>query len=792
MGNMSIDEIIKQAEKIKQEAEYQLQKAEKRLDEKAKLAIEEVSVQPDDVEKLVDDVKEFVPLHKKQSSFDINKTIAVGKLNTDSASDDIKVAKNGATAVIGDLQKTKNISSVSEESKTKPVILSTNTKVDKASDLQEMPTLVSVDSLDNGFHYNAGSDFEEDFGVQMTFDGFDDKIEDVPTIDEEVAEKILRERREEKVGKFRLFGPEETDKDLDEKKVIKTDYASESDKATVAKKMRNNEASIKRKIIITVVVGAVSLLLTLFKESAYFPSFLTSHTAYFAVALVLNIVAFVVNFNIIIHGFRFKNGINFDFTVAISSILVLLHTALLTFVEDLWLDNGVLLLSVGCFAMVMSQLGKLKMIKRVEDGFDFLTDGEDKYTLENITNTVDAQIISRGILDDDEPLIKTSVKTDFPTNFLNISCKNEPADKIATPLTLAMLGLSLVLFVVVGIIDNFNTGFNMFLCSFSIASPVVALFATNSLLWDVSKITSRFGARVCGFEGAVMADNANAMVMEASDFFDRTSCDEHGIKIFNNAKIDEVLLYSAAVMIKTKSPLAHVFDDVIIGKQSILPPVENVVYENKMGTSAWVYGKKVLVGNRNLLLAHGVSVPKEEFEQKYTQRGRCALYLAVDGKICAMFILSYSANPDLKRELKKLEKSGITLILRSCDPYINEQSLSELFGLPEGFIRVMNYSSARVFEKYSNMNVEKSPAYVIHNGTALSFVCAMRGAENIVSSRSLIKFLVSFGSAIGFGIIALLAIIGAYAQVTAVGILAFQIIWGAFVILISKLKRIGL
>ena len=506
---------------------------------------------------------------------------------------------------------------------------------------------------------------------------------------------------------------------------------------------------------------------------------------------MLNIIAFVVNINIIIHGFRFKNGINYDFSIALSSILVLVHTTLLAFVEDLWIDNGVLLLSVSCFAMLMSQLGKLRMIKRVKNGFDFLTDSDDKYTLENITNTVDAQIIARGIIED-EPLIKTSVKTDFSTNYLNISCKNEPADKIATPITLGMLGLGLVLFIAVGIMDNFNRGFNMFLCSISIASPVEALFATNSVLWDVSKITLRNGALVCGYEGALMADNANAMVMEASDFFDRTSCDEHGIKIFNNAKIDEVLLYSAAVMIKTKSPLAHVFDDVIIGKQSILPPVENIVYENKMGTSAWVYGKKVLVGNRNLLLAHGVSVPKEDYEKKYTQRGRCALYLAVDGKICAMFILSYSANPDLKRELKKLEKSGITLILRSCDPYINEQSLSELFGLPNGFIRVMNCSSARVFEKYSDMSVEKSPAYVIHNGTALSFVSAMRGAENIASSKGLIRFLVSFGSAIGFGVVALLAVIGAYAQVSALSILAFQIIWSVFVLLISKVKRIGL
>ena len=57
--------------------------------------------------------------------------------------------------------------------------------------------------------------------------------------------------------------------------------------------------------------------------------------------------------------------------------------------------------------------------------------------------------------------------------------------------------------------------------------------------------------------------------------------------------------------------------------------------------------------------------------------------LAVGGKVCAMFVVSYSADADLKRELKKLEKSGVTIILKTGDPYINEESVAKLFDLPE-------------------------------------------------------------------------------------------------------------
>ncbi len=97
--------------------------------------------------------------------------------------------------------------------------------------------------------------------------------------------------------------------------------------------------------------------------------------------------------------------------------------------------------------------------------------------------------------------------------------------------------------------------------------------------------------------------------------------------------MDDALLLTATVIMKTKSPLKHVFDDVIVGKQAILPEVDTVIYEDKMGTSAWIYQKKVLVGNRDLPIRHGISVPKEEYENKYATNGRKALYLAVAGKL---------------------------------------------------------------------------------------------------------------------------------------------------------------
>ncbi|MGN0458329.1 MAG: hypothetical protein ACI4IL_05100 [Eubacterium sp.] len=801
---LSIDEIIQRAEQIKAQAEAELRSAEKSLDEKARLARDEVKVDTQAVMQKIEeltaeeeDVKEFTPSAKGNDktqpvklNFNKEKEKRIRGLSDDDFTKEITLQESDEDMKIVD----ENDEDIFEDSlfpyeKTRPVVISTDSRVNEDSDLQEIPTIMSsrqVKSFDN-----IQEDFDEETGVQLSFDGFDDVIEKVPSIDEKEAEKQLFEQRREKVNKFRLFGPDETDKELGDKSFAGKDYKDVHDGNDILNNLLSRKHNIHLQLAFTGLITVLLLLLTIFKDSGVLPNVLSSNSVYFAVSLALVVVCLIANYNVILHGLNLKKGINSDFPVTILSAIIVAQNIGFLLNGDLWLDNGVLLSAALSFALIMSQLGKRQLMVRVIDNFDFIVNSENKYTVENIANTVDAEIISRGHLEDEDPIIKTSVKTDFPTNFMEISCKNEPADRLAKYLSPITVLLSIILLVVVGIMDNFNTGINMAVCALTIASPIATLFFTNNLLSDVSAELDKFASRVCGYEGAVMASNANAMVMEAADLFGKQSCDLLGIKVFNKTKVDDAIIYTAAVIIQTKSPLAHVFDDVIIGKQDILPTVENVTYEDKMGTSAWVYGHKVLVGNRELLIHHGVNVPKESFEQKFTRKNRKALYLAIDGKIKAMFVVSYSADPDMKRELKKLEKSGITIIVRSCDPYINEESLTNLFSLPKGYIRVMNYPAAMVYKKYSDLNVEKSPAYIVHNGTAKGFVSAMRASGLIISSKRLINFLVSFGSAFGFATVALFALIQGYGQITCTAIIGFQVIWNIFVLIITKLKRIG-
>ncbi len=807
--NMSLDDIIRLSEKIRQEMEEAQQSAR----ETAERRPPEVTVDEQAVQERIDKVYQKIEEQTAQEE-DVREYIPKGSRpvrtyekpqEPEEREEDVKIAPPAVKdTLIFAAQKTQE---VKVDESTRPVYLRedmekvttgnmdstevymTKVKYNEQTGLNELPMIIAKDNLVNGFVQDGEAEKNDD--GQMRFDGFTED-EKVPLMNETEAEQIVAENRRETVAKFRLFGPDKTDTALGNDTSVKSDFANLQEKENYYRDLQSKKNSLRIKMLVTLALAVPIILMTLFKDSSAFPSFLSAHTAYFTVSAVLYAAVLAVNGNILAHGFRLKQKRNFDLPVALVSLLIMAHTVTMLFNRGLYIDNGILLTAAGTFSLFMSQLGKYRMMSRIINNFKFISSGSagkyiGRYTLENIANGVDAGIICRGILDEEEePVIKTSVKTDFPSYFMEISTKREPADRLMTVIFLAALLGSTALFFAVGIMNNFYTAANMALATLALTLPCCALYHTNTVLSDISKGLKNYGARVCGYEGAAMAQGGNCLVMEASDLFGTNSCQMHGFQTYNCDAYTAVV-YTASVLERAKSPLSKLFERSIVG-QKILPKVEDLKYETSMGLSAWIYKHRVLVGNRDLMTRHSVKVPVKSFEKKHLMKGQEALYLAIDGELSAMYVVSYNADPDLKRELRKLEKSDITLIVKSGDPYLNEKNLANLFAVPEGFIRVMNQSAARVYEKYSDMEVKTSPAYVVHNGSALGLISAMHASQMILNSAWLISFLSCIGSAFAFAGAALLCLLGAYTPINALNIILVQAIWNAFILMLNKVR----
>lgn len=291
---------------------------------------------------------------------------------------------------------------------------------------------------------------------------------------------------------------------------------------------------------------------------------------------------------------------------------------------------------------------------------------------------------------------------------------------------------------------------------------------------------------ISGFPAVQSCERTNAVAFDSSDIFARGGCNIHGIKTYHNMRIDEAILHTAALVIAGGGPCGEVFDRVIEGRRDLLPEVEELRYEDRLGLSAWVAGRHVLVGNREMLQHHNVETPSAESEKKYRHDGRQVMYLAISGKLAAMFVVSYMINEDIAVRLREIISAGVTVLIRTTDANITDELVEDIFGLEPNSVKIMSPKASSIYKRYHDRVKGKAPAYILHDGRLNSMLMALSGALALGNRLSVVTAVQKIASAVNALIVLLLVGFSAFAQIGMWQILILQAIWSAASIFLAN------
>ena len=122
--------------------------------------------------------------------------------------------------------------------------------------------------------------------------------------------------------------------------------------------------------------------------------------------------------------------------------------------------------------------------------------------------------------------------------------------------------------------------------------------------------------------------------------------------------IDLAIVYAASVLADAGPTLREVFLGMLGGNKNLLAEVEDRETVYGKGYVGWIKKRRVLVGNRALMQDYGVKLPSLEYEQHHTVNQRRVIYLAVSGKLFAMFQVAYQRDPDTAAVLDGLRRTG--------------------------------------------------------------------------------------------------------------------------------------
>lgn len=702
----------------------------------------------------------------------------------------------------------------------RPGIIIKKSKFTNTADLEPIPTIVSADAELNNFDKtivaqggaNTIVHAEDEMDGQIKLSGFGEE-EEIEQIDEDHAEETLKEKRDQKVASFKLdtnfddldeeasFGDEEEEeslpvaspKDVFAKDFIDDEYETPEDAGRISDRLNAAFKTTGICAVVQAVITVVALILTGIVSSSGGNSELIGNGPIGCglINIVLLVLASICGAATIIRGI---NGIkNKKPNVATGTLIVvaaclLENLAVVIFASEAYITVS-LYTAAACAALAISSFSKWIVLYRTKGNFEFITNGTQLYSSEKIADEDEAFEIGRGLLIG-EPEIAYNSKITMPHKFIENSFEDDPADDFASKLIYVVLGAAVIAAIVFGIVKKDPVvAFGMFAAVCAIGIPAFTTLSSNIALFLVNRRFNKAGAAILGHRAVNSSTNINAYVLDSTDIFRPGTCSIIGIKTFKNMRIDDAILYAAALVIESGGPLADIFGNVILGKKELLPPVESLAYEEKLGLSAWIHGRRVLFGSRELLINHNVSAPEREFEMQYTHDGRKVMYLAIAGKIAAMFVIKYQADMHMRRYLQNVDRAGVSLLVRTCDCNITEEMICKYFNLPLSAVKILSPVSGDIFQKYRTDTVGDSAEGIIHNGTIEASLKTVYEARELNANIAINNLNSLIYTAMALIVFVILSVLSGPTGITGGQIVLFQVLFGAIASSIPVIRR---
>ncbi len=694
------------------------------------------------------------------------------------------------------------------------------------------------------------ADADEQLENQMVLEGFDNREDPVEQIDEETAERSLRVRRRERAKGFRLFPGLETADDapaageapVDDEPTDEDDARTRAipdvpqadaadfdedvppeDAQTSRRRRRrvpkpdNEPVRVLREFygpkdaqavfdiflsekrgftvrlwlsLVFLLAAAASALLVQYTGS--FALLGGSPAVYSALHLVLLFGGFLICLPQLKTAFvgMARRRVTAETGLFVALLFALAQAAIsLAYPERL---TEIPLYSAPAFLLLTLYFaGRHRKLK--EDIADFMMVAERSGRFSSVARIESPETafeIGRGLLLGD-PDVRYSRKIAFPSDFVRVSkTNNRDFDVYANALPAVLIAAFLIGAVTSFVRNDVFAGVSAIAATVLVGLPLAAVPGSAAAFGSVNRRLRAQNSLLSSYDAAFDAVTANAVVLDAAELFDGCQCRLCGMKTYHKMRVDEALLYTAAMTIQSGGTLSDVFDAVILSKREILPPVESLVYEERLGCSGWIYNQRVLVGSRDLLLKHNVDAPSREEEQRFKKDGCQVLYLAVEGKTAALFVVEYASDKQISVYLQRLEKYGVTILLRTSDPNITEGLVEQYFDLPHNLVKIINPVAGDMFRELCEEPPRAEPCAILHSGSTAAALRAFLAAFVLEEKYRLSQVLLYIGVGLSVLLMAVLSFFSGLGQAGVAELLVFELFWAAIVLLIPKFKKV--
>ena len=611
-----------------------------------------------------------------------------------------------------------------------------------------------------------------------------------------VKRKPVKKRR----SRFSILGTEERDNRPEDEFPADPGEISDYTRPEDAASIQHDLGQKRRALLLRAGVTGLSLLLMLVfgllsEYNAILPSFIPYYLLtqpYLILELIFLIIAGAFSWPVLYNGVRglVRLHANSDSAAAIAAVAAAVQTVLLLFSTDQLESAAVHLYApLAVLALFLNTLGKLSMVGRIARNFHFVAAPDCKMAVHLLHDHNTALQMARGCVAD-TPVIAYQARAGFLRNFLRVSYLPDPIEQNAPVAAPIGIVCSLILCVATLLLSHDAlAALTAFTASCCVCTPMMGQLCVNLPLAQASRIVSRHGAMISGYEALDRFSDVNAILIDAKELFPKTNVKISGVRTFGDQRVDEAILEAAALLSETGGTLGEIFDDVIQSRRDLLPKVDSATYEDGKGISGWVSGHRVLIGNRALLEEHHITPPSRDFEKKNLVDDKQILYLASGGQLVAMFPLTYKTDRRRTVELCRLEDNGVSFLVRTCDPNITPELIARCFQLDKGSINVLPTRLGDVYVRAGENTKAPATAWMATKGRPTALMRLLTVCIRQRGNISLAVALQYVAVILGFTLVAFLSCFSGLPKLSTLFLLLYELFWGLAIVILPKLRK---
>lgn len=458
-------------------------------------------------------------------------------------------------------------------------------------------------------------------------------------------------------------------------------------------------------------------------------------------------------------------------------------------------------LMVSLAALIFNTLSKLCTVKTAQKNFAFTSSDKAKYFIERCDGDGAEQLAKGAVMG--IPVVSSMRKTEILCDFIISTYCEDVSDRAArkiAPVTIAAA--------VIGGVVAFFTGKNDIVMNnvtwaVTVCSAIFALGATFSSSMTVTLpllLTSRKnaarGSAILGYNAVEEFSETNAVLVEAKTLFPANAVKINNICGYDKPKnrcegkinIDEAIIYAASLAVSSDSVLADAFFNMLNYKQELLKPVSGCVYENNLGVMGWIDRRRVLLGNRQHMKSHEITVPNNKKEAAANVNNDDVIYLAVGGEVCLLFFVQLGANPYIKHCVQSLAYRDISLVIKTVDGMMTTSAVTELFDIDAENVRILPFEAHENFNEHTKF-VPRGSAAMSCNGSFTAFAGALVSARIIREKALLSSIMQASGVALGILLAIIFMLFTNHGMFNAFFILFYNLAWAALSLGIQFFKR---